>query len=167
MTSGETSPDLMAYLIYAGLYYFNATYKTNLVLNHNHKRGQYYSYDEVTNILKSVHNERKPMNGKMVNFTMGPQVSVFSKKITGDMNAVKCNAENGCGGFCYCPAALALRHMYLGANIYFIFTVDRPLKCFLCENNFIEGQLNSHFNKNCKAFGRLKQSIDDDRMFLL
>ncbi|XP_037033436.1 uncharacterized protein LOC119072352 [Bradysia coprophila] len=165
----ETSPDLMAYVIYGGLDYFNVKYEMNLVLNQNHKSGNVDDTEVVRETLKSTLRERKASTGKIPQFTLGPEAKLLSRRITGNKNAVKCDADNGCGGFCYgsgCPAAAALRQRYLGSNIYFLFTVERPLECFLCENKG-KGTLNAHFNKDCKAFGRPKKNVHDDQIFLL
>lgn len=149
----ESCPDLLAYLVTSGMNYFNARYETNLVVNNNYKP---HKDTDVEKLLTSIVNERTPLTGKIRNFTMAPKVKLLTERIAGNPDAVKCENEGGCGGFCYtnnCPAAVALRQRYLGSNIYFLFTIDRS-ECFLCEKAIERGNLNAHFNKECKAFGR-------------
>lgn len=157
----ESSPDLLAYLLDAGLSYFNNCYETNIVINNNYKPHN-ADVKEVQEILASIIVERTPSTGKVTHFTMAPKVKLLTKRITGNKNAVKCDHENGCGSFCYgdgCSSAGALRERYYGSNIYFSFTVDRPVLCFLCENKGKKGTLNAHLNKDCKAFGRRMANI--------
>lgn len=147
------NPHLVEYLLEAAMNYFNKRFETNHTLNNNYKPDS--DDTDVQEILASIANERMDSNGdsKMV-----PSVKLLTKKVAGNKVAVMC-AEN-CGGFCYangCRSAAALRERFYGSNIYFIFTVDGP-QCFLCEKEIRGGTSGVHFDKDCKVFGRPKQT---------
>ncbi|KAJ6645280.1 hypothetical protein Bhyg_00484 [Pseudolycoriella hygida] len=153
----ETNPDLEAFMIHGAMNYFNRKFQTNLTMNHN-SDGNYVGSD-VKDILSSAAIlDINPKLKKRDVMVVDDDVKLWSKKFTGNMDAVKCS--EGCGGFCYCPAVMELRMAYSGANIYFIFTV-KGSQCFLCEKNFKEGTLNAHFNKNCPAFGRPRSTTNN------
>lgn len=156
--SEKSSTDLVAYLLAGGMNYFNVRFGTNLVINNNYNPNN--DDTDVKEILASIVDERTPSTGKVGIFTLAPKVKLLTGRIVGNPDSVKCK-KGGCGGFCYttnCPSAVALRQRYYGSNIYFLFTVDQP-QCFLCEKIIKNGALNAHFNKDCKAFGRPKETV--------
>lgn len=129
----DSSPDLVAYALVAGIKYFNIRFGTNLILNYNYK--PLNDDTDVKEILASIVDERTSSTGKIGDFTFAPEVKLLTERIVGNPESVECNYEGGCGALCYatkCPSAVALRKWYFGSNIYFIFTIDQP-QCFLCE----------------------------------
>lgn len=148
--SNEDDPNLVAYLLKGAVNYFNVRYETNLSLNSNYNPDG--DNEDVKKILVSIGDERSDSNRDCKG---SPTIKLLTEIVTGNENAVKCG--NSCGGICYasgCNSAIALRQRFLGANIYFIFALEKP-QCFLCEEMIIEGgSLGDHFEIDCKAFGR-------------
>ncbi|XP_055313051.1 uncharacterized protein LOC129574707 [Sitodiplosis mosellana] len=149
----KENPDLDVYLLAAAIEYFNRRFKTNLILNNNHKRDADNDSD-VTEMLASIAKDSK-ISQKIPtydSYKMASDIQVLTNKVIGNKDAVKCGQS--CGGFCYtsgCSSAVALRHRYIGSNIYFIFELDGP-KCFLCDEEITQGGLNNHFDQICPVF---------------
>lgn len=151
VNSDENDDDIHVFLLEAAFSYFNNKFKTNLRVNYNYKDND-SSDGEVEKILNSVARERKISSKKAsyVHFRKPPVMKVLTKKHFGRSQGVKCPPEHGV--ICYCPSQLKFRERFQGSNIYAIYTIEKEVKCFLCDEKVDGAKLQAHFQKECYIF---------------
>lgn len=145
----EKNDDLHVCMFEYAINYFNNHFGTNLRINFNYK-GQNSGDAEVQQILDVVAGQRRMSCKKatMEGFKAEPVMRILTRRLTGNSRGIKCTH----GAIWYCESQMIFRQRFYGSNIYAIFAVEDPVKCFLCEQEMKKGTLNAHFENDCGIF---------------